>query len=215
MAPEKSQRKHPPSPWDDPPSDADPSPHHAVQRGEKATDRTKAHPADEKAAPEADIEADTAKSIDELALLQSELEKAKDHALRCRAEMENFKKRLSRQVDEERQYACLPILRDLLPVLDNMDRAIEAAAASESGAGLREGFAMVAQQLRAVLTKYDCVEIDALGKPFDPHLHEAVYQTAAEEVPAHTVVTVVEPGYRLHERVVRPSKVIVSSPPSE
>ncbi|HLA83730.1 MAG TPA: nucleotide exchange factor GrpE [Thermoguttaceae bacterium] len=157
---------------------------------------------------------DTEKSIDELASLQEELEKAKDHALRCRAEMENFKKRLSRQVEEERRYACLPILQDLLPVLDNMDRAIEAAGKSDNGAGLIEGFGLVAKLLRDVLAKYDCLEIDALGKPFDPHCHQAISQMPSEEHLANTVILVVQPGFQLHDRVVRPSKVIVSTQPT-
>ena len=161
------------------------------------------------------IKTDTERSFDELALLQDELDKAKDHALRCRAEMENFKKRISRQTEEERRYAYMPIMSDLLPVLDNMDRAIAAAEKTESGAGLLEGFGMVARQLRDVLAKYDCVEIKALEQPFDPNCHEAVSQMVNEEHPAHTVLMVVEPGYQLHDRVVRPSKVIVSTRPDE
>ena len=189
-------------------------------RNEQADD-AQAHPrpkrkqGGETAPEEEDIQANTERSLDELASLEDELEKAKDHALRCHAEMENFKKRLSRQVEDERKFACLPIVHDLLPVLDNMDRAIEAAGNSESGAGLLEGFGMVAQLLRGVLTKYDCLEIEALHKPFDPNLHQAVSQLATEEFPANTVVAVVQSGYQLHARVVRPSKVIVSTQPEQ
>lgn len=214
MVPEGFRRKHPSRPDDDGPGNPDRNPRHAAERGKDSSDNAKNRPEDERAArgpSDADLAADTEKSIDELASLQGELEKAKDHALRCRAEMENFKKRVARQTEEERQYACLPILRDLLPVLDNMDRAIEAAGISESGAGLLEGFQMVAQQLRTVLAKHDCREIDAQGQPFDPNLHEAISQMANDDVPAHTVLAVVQPGYRLHDRVVRPSKVIVSA----
>lgn len=209
---EDPKRKYPPPPHGGPSDDA----HRGTQGrrfhpGDETPD-DKPRPAD---GPDANLQADTEKSIDELASLQEELEKAKDHALRCRAEMENFKKRLTRQVEEERRYTCLPIMKDLLPVLDNMDRAIDAAAVSEGGAGLREGFQMVAQQLRGVLAKYDCLEIDALGKPFDPNLHEAVSQVPSAEAEHHTVLAVVEPGFQLHDRVVRPTKVIVSTRPDD
>jgi molecular chaperone GrpE len=169
-------------------------------------------PATEPAAGQTpDVQADTEKSIDELASLQAELESAKDHALRCRAEMENFKKRLSRQVEEERRYALLSIARDLLPVLDNMHRAIQAAEGNDEARGLLAGFAMVIQQLQAILAKYDCREIEALHKPFDPHLHQAVCQQPSAEFPANTILAVVEAGYELHDRVLRPSKVVVST----
>ncbi|MBN1588654.1 MAG: nucleotide exchange factor GrpE [Pirellulales bacterium] len=147
---------------------------------------------------------------DELASLQTELEEAKDHALRCRAEMENFKKRLARQNDEERRYSCAPMMQDVLPVLDNMDRAIDAAVKNENATGLLEGFSMVTQQLRDVLAKYDCREIEAMHKPFDPNHHEAVSQQIDDDFPAHTVINVIESGYQLHDRVIRPSKVVVS-----
>jgi len=221
VTPENFRRKHPAAPRDAEATNPDRGRQRGGEHGGEPAGEPKSPPAEKAAPPEpgaaqdANLRAETEKSLDELTSLQNELEKAKDHALRCRAEMENFKKRLSRQVEEERQYTVMPIMRDLLPVLDNMDRAIGAAGGSENAAALLAGFRMVAEQLRAVLKKYDCLEIEAMGQPFDPNRHEAVSQMPAGDLPVHTVVTVVEPGYQLHDRVVRPSKVIVSTKPAD
>jgi molecular chaperone GrpE len=150
--------------------------------------------------------------IDELL---SELDHAKDRALRCQAELDNYRKRMMREMESERRYANLPLLRDVLPVLDNVRRAIEAAESSPDPAGLLEGFRMVRRQLEDVLRRHHCLEIEALHAPFDPHLHEAIAQQPSEEHPPHTVILVTQPGYRLHDRVVRPSQVIVSAASDE
>ncbi|MBN2023485.1 MAG: nucleotide exchange factor GrpE [Pirellulales bacterium] len=151
----------------------------------------------------------------EMAALKSELEDAKDRALRLAAEMENYRKRVARQVEEERRFAHVPLFRDLLPVADNLGRAIEAAEKNSSGAGLLEGVKLVLQQLCAVFEKYDCREIEALHAPFDPNLHQAVSQQPSGEFPPGTVIQVVQAGFQAHDRVVRPSQVIVSAAPPE
>lgn len=143
--------------------------------------------------------------------LRAELEQAKDRELRCRAELENYRKRATREMQDLGRYATVPLMRDLLPVLDNMDRAIEAAEKTHDTASLLEGIKIVAQQFEGVLNKHDCHEIQALGQPFDPHLHEAILQQPSDEHPANTVTHVAQSGYQLHDRVVRPSQVIVSS----
>jgi len=143
--------------------------------------------------------------------LQAELAEANDRVLRAQAELENFRKRVYRQMDEERKYAGLPLLRDLLPVIDNMERAIEAAEQGENSSSLLEGVKMVAQQFSAVLEQHHCRKIDAKGETFDPHLHEALVQQTSEEHPAGCVIDVTQIGYQLHDRVVRPSQVFVSA----
>ena len=143
--------------------------------------------------------------------LHTELQEAKDRALRLHAELENYRKRAAREMQEERRYANLPLMRELLPVLDNMDRAIEAAEKTHDTAGLLEGVKMVAQQLVEVLQRHNCVRIQALNEPFDPHLHDAISQQASDEHPAGTVVLETQTGFQLHQRVVRPSQVIVST----
>lgn len=142
--------------------------------------------------------------------LRAELEEARDRALRTQAELENYRKRAARQIDEERRYANLPLIRDLLPVWDNVGRAIEAAEKTHQTASLLEGFKMVAGQLEDVLERHDCTKIDALGEPFDPNFHEAISQQPCDKNPGNTVLQVIQTGFRLHDRVVRPSQVIVS-----
>jgi molecular chaperone GrpE len=146
----------------------------------------------------------------DVAQLREELAQAKDRALRIQAELENYRKRAARQIEEERRYANLPLIRDLLPVWDNMGRAIEAAEKTHETARLLEGFKMVSGQLESVLQQHQCTKIDALGEAFDPNVHEAISQQPCREHPANTVLGVVQTGFRLHDRVVRPSQVIVS-----
>lgn len=144
------------------------------------------------------------------ALLQRQLDEANNRALRAQAELENYRKRARRELEDERRYASLPLVRDLLAVLDNLQLAIEAAEKHEGEAGLLEGVKMVSRQLMEVLRQHHCEEIPALHAPFDPHLHEAVVHQPSEEYPAGTVTRVTRSGYRLHDRVIRPSQVFVS-----
>jgi molecular chaperone GrpE len=101
-------------------------------------------------------------------------------------------------------------MRDLLPVIDNMQRAIEAAEKSDEGGGLLEGFKLVAQQVETVLGQYHCKRIEAIGEPFDPNWHEAILQQPSADHEPGTVIMVTQPGYQLHDRVVRPPQVIVA-----
>jgi molecular chaperone GrpE len=147
----------------------------------------------------------------ELAQVRAELEAAKDRALRCQAELENYRRRVAREMELERRYAALPLLRDLLPVWDNVHRAIEAGRQSGDDPALLKGFEMVAEQLEDTLRRHDCLSIEALWQPFDPNLHEAITQQPSEEHPPGTVIGETQTGFRLHDRVVRPSQVIVSA----
>jgi molecular chaperone GrpE len=144
---------------------------------------------------------------------REELEQAKDRALRLQAELDNYRKRASRELEDRLKYADMGILRDLLPVLDNIQRAIESAEKSPDVGSLLEGFKMVGGQLQSVLEGHQCKKIDSLHQPFDPNLHHAIQQQPSEEFPANTVVLVAQEGYQLHDRVVRPSQVIVSIVP--
>lgn len=147
--------------------------------------------------------------------LRVELDRCKDQSLRCQAELENYRKRAAREMDEHRRYANIGLIRELLPVLDNVQRAIEAAEKSTDGSGLLDGVKLVAQQLQGVLELHHCVKIEALGAPFDPHLHHAILQQPSDEHPANTIIMVTQDGYKLHDRVVRPSQVIVSTNPTD
>jgi molecular chaperone GrpE len=148
---------------------------------------------------------------DVLQKLRAELVAAKERELRCHAELDNYLKRAARELEERLRYANLGLLRDLMPVIDNVGRAIQAAEQKADAAALLEGFKMVEQQLDDVLRRHHCTRIEALHAPFDPNVHHAIMQQPSEEYPANTVLLVAQNGYQLHDRVVRPSQVIVST----
>ncbi len=145
--------------------------------------------------------------------LRSDLDEARDRVLRSQAELENYRKRAAREIEDHRRYANLPLMHDLLPVLDNIERAIAAAEKTQDVAGLLEGVKLVARQFEETFARHHCLRIGALHLPFDPHLHHAISQQATDEFPPNTVVLVAQPGFQLYDRVVRPSQVIVSRAP--
>jgi len=149
----------------------------------------------------------------EIEKLRAELGDAADRVLRAQAELDNYRKRASRELNDERRYAAMPLLRDLLPVLDDIYRAIEAAEKSPQAPGLLDGVKLVAGSLETALAKHDCQRIEALGEPFDPAFHEAISQQPSADYPPGTVVLVAKQGYVLHDRVVRAAQVIVSTEP--
>jgi molecular chaperone GrpE len=157
---------------------------------------------------------------DELEALRARAEKAErerdeylDLAQRTRADFENYQKRAQREQAQERRYACGPLAADLLQALDNLERATIAARQAGEEGPLVQGVAMVQNQLLDVLRRHGVTRIEAEGRPFDPNLHEAVMQQPSAEHPPHTVVQVFEQGYLLHDRVLRPSRVAVSTRP--
>ena len=123
-------------------------------------------------------------------------------------------------MEEQGRYAALPLLQDILGVVDNLQRAIDAAENSaaekseQQTAGLREGVKMVAAQMAGVLSKQHCEPIEAIGLPFDPHLHEALAEIPHDKYAAGLVALVARQGYRLYDRVVRPAQVLVSKGPA-
>ena len=142
--------------------------------------------------------------------LRAELAEANDRTLRTQAELENFRKRSRREYEEAQRYREIDLLRDLLPVLDNVLRAIEAADKTTDVESLRSGFRMTAQQIEKVLGSHGCQTIETDGTAFDPTVHDAILQQDAPGVAPGTVVGTASRGYRLHDRVVRPAQVIVA-----
>lgn len=147
--------------------------------------------------------------------LEEERDHYRDLLQRTRADFENYQKRMRREIDAERRYAVLPLVREVLPVLDNMRRALQVAATASDTATLLQGVSLVARQLEDVLERNQISPITALGMLLDPNFHEAVGQFPTAQYPAQTVVEELEKGYQLHDRVVRPSKVIVAQPLAE
>ena len=140
----------------------------------------------------------------------AELAAANDRLLRLQAEMQNLRNRTAREIADERRYAALPVVRELLPVVDNIERAIEAAEKAGEAETLLEGFRLVRQQLLTLLDHHHCERIEALGQPFDPHFHEALLTQPSDSAESGAVLEVVQRGYRVGDRVVRPAKVIVA-----
>lgn len=142
--------------------------------------------------------------------LEDQVRDAEDRALRAHAELENFRKRSRREYEDAQRYREIDLLRDLLPVLDNVHRAIEAAEKTADVESLKAGFRMTAQQIEKLLDAHGCRTIETVGEAFDPAVHDAILQQAVADVAPGTVVGVASRGYRLHDRVVRPAQVIVA-----
>ena len=147
--------------------------------------------------------------------LQAQIDKLQDQLLRGQADLENFRRRSLREADEARRFQSLPIVKNLLPAMDNLDRAIQAAEQTGDVGNLLEGILMVSQQLADILKGHAAQPIAAEGQAFDPNLHEALSQVPTSDHPPMTVIQVVETGYVMHERIVRPAKVIVSCAPPD
>jgi molecular chaperone GrpE len=131
---------------------------------------------------------------------------------RTQADFENYQKRNQRERDQERRYWNGPLGLDLLPVLDNLERALAAAKQGGETGPLVQGVGMVLNQFLDLLRRHGITPIEAEGQAFDPHLHQAVMQQPTEDVPANHVFKVLEKGFMIHDRVLRPARVIVSVP---
>jgi len=151
--------------------------------------------------------------MDPVKVLEKALQDEKDRVLRLYAELDNVRRRASRELLDERQYSGMEIIRAILPVMDNLQRALEAAAQNSEGDPLFEGVKMIYQQMTDVLNKNHCTRIEALNQPFDPNFHEAISQMPNPDVDENTVIYVTQEGYLLHDRVVRPTQVVVSKKP--
>jgi len=167
--------------------------------------------------------ADTAQSLDseeikdlksKLEIKTGEAEENYDRLLRVSAEFENYKKRTAREMADFKKYANQSLLRELLPIIDNLELAIKAAAEATDGTDvcLLDGVELTRREILKVFENFHVEPIDALGKPFDPNFHEAVMREESDEHPENTVVNELQKGYRMHDRLLRPSMVVVAMP---
>jgi molecular chaperone GrpE len=155
----------------------------------------------------------TATAVSEdMAQIQKERDEYFDLLQRTRAEFANYQKRSKAQAEQNQSYAVAGLALDLLAVLDNFERAREAAKSSDTSA-IVEGLDMVHRQLLSALGKHGIEPIEALGHPFDPNQHEALVRQPSADHPEGTVVLELGRGYRLKDRILRPSKVAVSAAP--
>jgi molecular chaperone GrpE len=147
-----------------------------------------------------------------LAAAEQDLAKHRDALLRMQAEMENLRKRLQREVEKSRKFALERIMKDLLQVRDSMDRGLEAGE-SATIESLREGQQLTLKMLAKVMQDHGLEVIDPLGQAFDPELHEAMTVMPSAEAAENTVLEVLQRGFRLHDRLLRPAMVVVSRRP--
>lgn len=165
-------------------------------------------------APEAEAPAEGAPAApDPLAAAIAERDAAREQLLRVAAEFDNYRKRTAREAVQLRQTAAANLLRDLLPVLDNLERALEHA--EDRANGLAQGVEMILKQLRDLLAGAGAEPIGAVGEPFNPQVHEALAHQPSDAHPPDTVVLEYQRGYRLGDQVLRAARVVVSSGPAE
>jgi molecular chaperone GrpE len=147
---------------------------------------------------------------DQLQVALAERDQFKENWARVMADLDNFRKRIYREMDDERKYQSVPALKSLLPIFDGLDRAVVAASRSKNFDDLLNGVQLTIKQLETALGNLGVKPIPAQGQPFNPNFHEAISQVPSADHPPMTVVSDIERGYAIHDRVVRPSKVIVS-----
>lgn len=147
--------------------------------------------------------------------LEAKLSEAREQVLRTAADAENFKKRLQREKEDQTRYANEALMRELLSVIDNLERALQHSETGSDQGGLMEGLTMTLKGFNDTLARFGCAPVEAIGKPFDPNFHEAVSQEESSDTSANTVLSELQKGYMLKERLLRPAMVIVSKPASE
>jgi len=146
-----------------------------------------------------------------LTAAQAEAIENHDRMLRMAAELDNYKKRAARDLDDIKKYATENLIRQLLTVVDNLERAIASAASeNESDQRLVDGVALTLAEIMKILEKHYVSPIQALGEPFDPAFHQAMCQEEHTDQPPNTVVQEFQKGYLIHERLLRPAMVVVS-----
>jgi molecular chaperone GrpE len=147
--------------------------------------------------------------------LQADLNRFRDLALRSQADFENYKKRSAREKEEAIKYANSSLLEKLIAIVDNFELGLEAARAEGEKSPIFSGMSMVLKQLMDFLTDNGLQPIDATGQKFNPNLHEAIAHEPSEEFPEGVVVRQTRRGYRMKDRLLRPSSVVVSSGPAK
>lgn len=164
---------------------------------------------------EQDVDSAENDAINEIDQLRLELDQSKNRALRALADLENYRARVNRQSADERKYANIDLMREMLTVWDNIGRALEAVDKTHNLDSLVEGVKMVYRQFLDVLAKFQCEKIETLHQPFDPNFHQSIAQLPNDEYPANTIIEETQAGFRLHDRVVRPSQVVLSAGKAE
>ncbi len=191
------------------------------------TDKEQNHSVMEEAASQEDVSQDPAPEAEaplsseqeainkleaQLAAARTEAQEYKDKWVRAAAEFENYKKRTARETENFKKFANENIIKDMLSVVDNLERALSSSQPeSNADSCIAEGVEMTRKEILKVFEKYGVVPVEAMGQPFDPAVHEAVMQEQDPTQPANTVIRELQKGYTLHGRLLRPAMVVVST----
>jgi len=178
----------------------------------KGTHQANADHAEDDARDDAPHEA--AAPADPLAAAREEAARLKDMWMRTAADFDNYRKRSRREADDARRGGREELLKELLPVFDNLERAVQSAQRATDVKGVIEGLSMILKQFEATLARVDIKKVPSTGSPFDPSVHEAIQQVETDDHPAGTVVAEVQPGYVQGEKLVRAAMVVVAKPKS-
>ncbi|HET9957297.1 MAG TPA: nucleotide exchange factor GrpE [Polyangiaceae bacterium] len=165
-------------------------------------------------APESESNKANDAEIDPLEAARAETSKMREQLLRTAADFDNFRKRTSRETQDATRRAREDFLRDLLPIFDNLERAVAHAETATDVKSLSDGVTMVMRMFADTLNKLGVERLTAVGLPFDPAVHEAVQQIETKDVAPGVVAAEIQAGYRMGERLVRPAMVVVAKPPS-
>ncbi len=161
-----------------------------------------------------DSEQEEEVEVDELALAQQEAQESKDQMLRLAAEFDNYKKRMERDRSKAFKYAEENFLKELLPSVDNLERAIEQGRKADNNDELLQGVELTFKGLVATLEKFEVTPLQSLGQPFDPNIHEALAMDHSDEVAENHILVEFEKGYQYKDKLLRPAKVVVSKGPA-
>lgn len=179
-------------------------------------DETETMPPPDEAEPQTEQNDATAavESDDPTASLQADLDRFRDLALRSQADFDNYKKRAAREKEEAIKYANSSLLERLVAIVDNFELGLSAAREEGEKSPIYSGMSMVLKQLQDFLAENGLQPIDAVGAEFDPNVHEAIAHEPSQEVPEGVIIRQTRRGYRMKDRLLRPSSVVVSSGPA-
>ncbi len=155
---------------------------------------------------------DSSSQQKDIASLEAALEAEKDRFMRLSAEFDNYRKRKQREIDEFRKFANETVFKQFLSVVDNLERAIASAETNKDVDSLLEGVKLTYREILKVFQDFNVKPVEAENRSFDPNFHQAVTQKETNEVPQNTVTDVLQTGYLLHDRLIRPAMVVVSKP---
>ncbi|WP_347300606.1 nucleotide exchange factor GrpE [Dolosigranulum savutiense] len=178
---------------------------------DKSDEPVKAEEAEAQVNESADEAFEESSEQSELAQLQADYEALSDRLIRTQAEMQNIQRRHQRDKEATLKFRSQALAKDIIPAIDNLERALQTEVDTTSAENFKKGVQMVLDSLQAALKQNNIKQVEALGKPFDPTVHEAVAQIPASEgQESGEVIEVLEKGYTLHDRVLRAAKVVVA-----